>query len=72
MKNTNEVLEALRATGREVVSGKGGFFVKGEGFISLAQARKLTGIQAPKRAESMVMSSYGDWATIAMFNTRRK
>ena len=55
-------------TGREVVQGKGGFWVRGQGWISLAKARTLTGIPAPKRAKRARVQPWGDYATIAMLN----
>ncbi len=52
-----------------IVSGKGGFWVRGHGFFTYAKARKLTGLPVehprPRRPH---MSAYGDYATIAMIN----
>lgn len=46
-KSTNEyqaIVEAYRKAGKEAVFGKGGVWVRGEGFRSLAQARRETGV----------------------------
>ncbi len=52
-----------------IVSGKGGFWVRGYGFFTYAKARKLTGmpIENP-RPRKQHMMPYGDYATIAMIN----
>ena len=52
----------------DVIFGKGGFWIKGLGFYTIAKARKLTGIKAPPRKQRMVMSAWGDYATIAQIN----
>jgi hypothetical protein len=54
------------------LAGKGGFFVKGHGFISTAKARKLTGIKGKTRNPPKTLSAWGDYATIAMLNQSRK
>lgn len=41
------IIEALESQGLEVLYGKGGFFIRGEGWISFAQARKRSGVAAP-------------------------
>lgn len=53
--------------GAPALYGKGGFWVKDHGHISLAKARKLTGIAATPR-EYRPRMMYGDYATIAMIN----
>ena len=63
-----DVFDALKASGCEVIYGKGGFHVKGEGFITLTQARKRTGIVAPKRHFRGRQTPWGDYATIAAMN----
>ena len=68
MANQTAIVDALKAQGKEVVSGKGGFWVKGEGFITLAAARKLTGLKAPERSQRPRMTLYGDLAWIAKIN----
>ena len=55
-----------------VLQGKGGFWVKGKGFYTLAQARKITGIEAPKRQLKEKLKPWGDYATIAMLNQPKK
>lgn len=69
MKNsTRKVFDALKAQGHDVLHGKGGFWLKGEGFVSLAKARRMTGTKAPKRETRPRISAYGDWATVAAMN----
>jgi hypothetical protein len=65
---SGEVLESLKAKGHQVLKGKGGFLIKGKGFVSLAEARRMTGIEAPKRELRPRVSAWGDYATIAMIN----
>ena len=56
----------------DVVYGKGGFWIKGKGFFTLAQARKLTGIKpTTTRKPKTVMPAWGDYATVAMLNKPR-
>ena len=42
-------------TGKEVLQlqGKGGFWIRGEGFLSLANARRKTGIAVPSRPKQV-------------------
>jgi hypothetical protein len=68
-----EIMDAYVERGKEVITGKGGFYIKGRGFVSLRQARKETGINmATKRKPSMRVSPWGDYATIAMLSGARK
>jgi len=71
-----EVATALANTlGKEVgdlMYGKGGFFVRGGGFISLAKARRMTGIKGPKRNPRLIQPAWGEYAIIAMLNKPRK
>lgn len=57
--------------GVDVISGKGGFWAKGKGFYTIAQARKLTGIKATPRNYKPIVSAWGDYATIAQINRVR-
>jgi hypothetical protein len=45
----------------------GGFFVKGHGFVSTSDARKMTGIAAEKRAKRPVATqgAAGEWNAFA-------
>ena len=64
-----ELLEALKSHfNSEVLTGKGGFFIKGHGFITIAQARRITGIKAKPRTKHARIMPYGDYATIAQIN----
>lgn len=73
MEGTREaVYGALKAQGLEVLYGKdGGFYVRGEGFVSLPQARKRTGIVAPKRAARQRVAC-GDYAFLCAMNRPAK
>jgi hypothetical protein len=63
------IIAAYTARGTDACSGKGGFHIRGRGFVSLAQARKETGVNmAAKREPRMVQGAWGDYATIAMMN----
>lgn len=55
-----------------VLTGKGGFFVKGQGHISGSKARKITNVLAPKREKRAKVLPYGDYAWIAAINHRMK
>jgi hypothetical protein len=66
--NADDVLTALQAQGLEVLKGKGGFWIRGEGHITLAQARKRTGTAAPKRERRATQPAWGDFASIAALN----
>ena len=69
-EGTMEVLRALQAMGYEVLYNSGTFAIRGKGLVSLAQARKMTGIQAPKREVRERVTAYGDWAWVAAINGR--
>ena len=71
----SSVLRALkkRYGSSNVLSGKNsGFNVRGQGFISLSKARRLTGIASPKRVSRGRTLPWGDYATIAMLNAPRR
>ncbi len=69
MNMNNELLNALKKLYQtDVIYGKGGYWIKGKGFYTIAQARKITGIKATPRKPSMILSAYGDYATIAQIN----
>jgi hypothetical protein len=70
-ETTRTVLAALQSAGLEVLSGKGGFWIKGEGFLTLAQARKRTGIAAPEREARPQQQPWGEFATITLLNGHR-
>ena len=48
----------------DVVSGKGGFYIRGKGHITIAKARQVTGIKAEPRQKRGKTGGYGDYATI--------
>lgn len=66
--SSQDVQNKLREMGKQVLSGKGGFWIKDQGFVSLAKARKMTGISAPKREAREKVGPFGDWATIYYVN----
>ena len=67
-----DVFAALKLLNPDTCGGKdSGFYVKGEGFVSLAQARKRTGISAPPREYKPRIGAWGDYATVAMLNRPR-
>ena len=64
--------ETLGGTFADVCEGKGGFWIKGKGFYSIAAARRITGIKPPKHNLQERQPAWGDYATIAMLNGVRK
>jgi hypothetical protein len=62
-----EIIAAFRAQGIEALHGKGGFFLKGEGWISFAAARKRTQVTVADnlKREGCRMTAYGDYAIVA-------
>ena len=63
-----QIIEVFKGQGINALYGKGGFWLKGQGFISLAKARQLTGIKGTARKPKMVISAFGDWAWVAKIN----
>ncbi len=64
-----DIIEALvKHYNSDVLSGKGGFWIKGRGFITLNKARQITGIKGQVRQPRMEYFPGGDYATIAMIN----
>jgi len=61
-----KLVEALKKHYKaDVLSAKGGFFIKGKGFITLTNARKITGIKSiVKRTPRGKTGGYGDYAII--------
>ena len=62
----NEVDKLIKALKKhykaDVMYGKGGFWIKGSGHITLARARQVTGIKGKKKAPTKVHGGYGDYA----------
>lgn len=64
-----KLYEALKGIYKsEILAGKGGFWIKDRGFITLQQARKITGIRGKKRMRRDAVRPWGDYATIAIIN----
>ena len=68
------IIAAYKARGVDAVTGKGGgFALKGRGYVSLAKARKETGISmAHSRGPRMEALPWGDYATVAALSGRLK
>jgi hypothetical protein len=66
------IVEALTAQGYEAELGKdGGFYVRGMGWVSYENARKLAGVAKhtpTPRAPRTVQQPWGDYAIIAAFS----
>lgn len=65
-----EIIAALAARGIEAVYGKGGFFVRGQGFVTFAQARKLAAVAAKPIDRQCRHTAYGEYAIFAALNGR--
>jgi len=64
-----KLCEALKGIyGEFIMVGRGGFWIKDHGFVTLAQARKITGIRGKERKKRIAVNAWGDYATIAMIN----
>ena len=60
--------EKLDKSPADIMYGKGGFWIKGKGFYTLAKARRITGVTGTPRQKRDRILPYGDYATIAMIN----
>ena len=72
-RTTRQVAEALTAQGWEAMYHEGRFAMRKPGdtkttFATLAQARAMVGMSAPRREFRERVSAYGDWATVALMN----
>lgn len=67
-----EIVEALAGQGIEAIHGKGGFFLRGHGHVTFAQARKLAGVAVPEelRREQREAVLYGDAAIVHLIAGR--
>lgn len=67
---TRDVFAALEGQHGKgnVMGGKGGFWIKGQGHITTAKARRATGVAAPKRQMRGRVPAYGDWGYVAALN----
>lgn len=64
-EETSKLVKALKKYYKtDVLSSKGGFFIKGKGFITLAKARQITGIKGKERVRRGKTGGYGDYATL--------
>jgi len=65
IEQKQKLIKALRKHYKaDVMYGKGGFFIKGKGHITIAQARKITGIKGETRQPRPKTGGYGDYATL--------
>ena len=68
---TQQALQAaLEAQGFEVLAGKGGFWLRGHGHVTTAQARRMTGLAAEPRI-GRPRIAYGDYAQLIRFVNRK-
>ena len=72
MPETNLRLAVEKHYKAPALAGKGGFFIKGHGFITTAKARRVTSIKGKTRNPPQRLLAWGDYATIAMINQPRK
>ena len=71
MSDRDEIIKKLKQKHKtDVISGKGGFFIKGKGHISIAKARKETGVKAAPRQKRGKTGGYGDYAIIRKISGR--
>lgn len=71
MTGQKQIIEALKTNGFEAVTAKGGFFIRGQGFVSYSAAKKLAGLSGrltERAAPQERVSAFGDWAIVAMMN----
>lgn len=67
-----QIVEALASKGIEAAHGKGGFFLRGHGHVTFAQARKLSGVAVPDelRREQREAILFGDAAIVHLIAGR--
>lgn len=65
-----QIIERFAEMGIEAMHGKGGFWLRGHGHVSFAQARKMTGVSVPDelRRDHSRIGAYGDYAWVAKLN----
>ena len=61
-------IAALAADGKEAITGKGGFHIKGEGFVKAATIYKKYGITSGRVRSKGRIGPYGDYAWLAAIN----
>lgn len=67
-----KIIDGLKEKyGTDVMYGQNGFFVRGTGWISMARARRETGLAASLKRPGQRVSSYGDYAIVEMLNRPR-
>lgn len=59
---------ALHDDGKQACTAPGGFFVRGEGFVSTAALKRRYGIVSEPRTKQERIGAYGDYAIVAMLN----
>lgn len=69
-KIQEQLQAALEAQGFEVLAGEGGFWLRGRGHVTTAQARRMTGIAAEPRIRRERVA-YGDYAQLIGFINRK-
>lgn len=61
-------IEALARDGKEAVTGKGGFHIKGEGFVKAATVYRRYGLKSGRATKRERVQPYGDYAWLAAIN----
>ena len=68
-----KIVAALESQGFEVAPGKGGFFIRGTGWVSYSKAKSIAGIKGNVTEQTRsadVVLPYGDYGWIAALNGR--
>ncbi len=66
-----QIIEALAAKGFEVLTARGGFFIRGRGFVTYSQAKSLAELRGKltdREAPQPRVGAYGEWAFVAAIN----
>ena len=63
-----DIMQAATLRGDSLMFGKGGGWIRGEGFRTLAQLRTRYGVPTPRRERRERVPAWGDFATVAMLN----
>jgi len=70
MKHRELIVALEKHYKTDVLYCKGSFLIRGKPPISMAKARRITGIEGEKRKPRTQLLPWGDYATIAMLNKR--
>jgi hypothetical protein len=69
-----QIIDALQERDIDALAGKGGFFLRGRGWVSYATAKRLAGITGTltNRPRRERISAWGEYAWIAGINRQQK